>query len=71
MLRPPTLARHNTFPLETVRAGSATVSAMTGRMDNPIVAVVDDDASILRSLEYLLESENLLGTGRLFLPGKD
>ena len=41
---------------------------MTNRTDNPVVAVVDDDASILRSLEYLLESASY--SARLFTSAK-
>jgi FixJ family two-component response regulator len=63
MLGPSPAVRHHIFLLDTVTRNSAKVPreriscfTMTVRPQFFVVAVVDDDQSILLSLEYLLES---------------
>jgi FixJ family two-component response regulator len=57
MLRPLTVGRHHIFLLVTAAYRSARMGErMTDEPSAFVVAVVDDDQGILRSLEYLLES---------------
>lgn len=70
MVRPPRAGRYNIFPLLTIVRRSLTVRvAMTQHVCGHVVAVVDDDPGILRSLAYLLESADY--RVRLFASGAE
>jgi FixJ family two-component response regulator len=79
MLPALTVERHHIFLLVTTAHQSSRVQAgtsalhgkysMTHQPSSPIVAIVDDDPGILRSLEYLLESADY--SVRLFASGTE
>lgn len=58
---------HHSFLLDTTAHHRRRMESMTDQASAFVVAVVDDDQSILRSLEYLLESADY--SVRLFTSG--